>query len=100
MSGSVRYEKNWLRKERSAQEKRPKNHIRKVHTGRVGSSVLVTVSLTSSMGEISSSLRSRFFSRSVVAAAVVVVRYGVSSCNVPMVSVRYLKMMVSWGGVL
>ncbi|KAL5855131.1 hypothetical protein ACOSQ4_004933 [Xanthoceras sorbifolium] len=53
--GSVLYEKNWLRNDSRAHETRPKNHIRNVHTGRVGSSVLVTVSRTSSTGESSSS---------------------------------------------
>ncbi|GLT62167.1 hypothetical protein SLA2020_348240 [Shorea laevis] len=51
MRGSVQYVKNWLRKERRAHESRPKAHIRKVHTGRVGSSVLDTVSQTYSTGE-------------------------------------------------
>jgi hypothetical protein len=55
MMGSVRYAKNWLRKERRAHESKPKVHIRKVHTGWVGSSVLDTVSRTSSMGDSSSS---------------------------------------------
>lgn len=55
MRGSVRYAKNWLRKERRAHESRPKVHIRKVHTGRVGSSVLDTVSRTCSTGESLSS---------------------------------------------
>jgi len=40
---------------------RPKNHIRNVHTGWVGSSVFVTVKRTSSMGEISSSSSSSCF---------------------------------------
>jgi len=39
---------------------RPKNHIRNVHTGSVGSSVFLTVKRTSSMGEISSSSSSSF----------------------------------------
>jgi hypothetical protein len=55
MRGSVWYAKNWLRKERRAHESRPKVHIRKVHTGRVGSSVLDTVSQTCSTRESSSS---------------------------------------------
>lgn len=55
MSGSVRYAKNWLRKERRAHERRPRNHMRKVHTGSVGSSVFFTVNRTSSIGDSSSS---------------------------------------------
>lgn len=54
-SGSVRKEKNWLKKDNRAHEIKPKNHILNVHTGSVGSSVFVTVSRTSSMGETSSS---------------------------------------------
>lgn len=54
-SGSVRYEKNWLRKERREHEIRPKNHILNVQTGSVGSSVFVTVKRTSSIGDVSSS---------------------------------------------
>ncbi|PON73570.1 hypothetical protein PanWU01x14_057520, partial [Parasponia andersonii] len=53
--GSVRYQKNWLRKESRAHESVPKNHIRKVNTGRVGSSVVGTVRATCSTGEFSSS---------------------------------------------
>lgn len=37
------------------QEIKPKTHIRKVHTGRVGSSVVGTVKRTCSIGDISSS---------------------------------------------
>lgn len=51
--GSVRYQKNWLRKERRTQERVPRNHIRKVSTGREGSSVVGTVSATSRIGEFS-----------------------------------------------
>lgn len=39
----------------SAQDSTPRNHMRKVHTGRVGSSVFVTVRRTCSIGEMSSS---------------------------------------------
>ncbi|PON59619.1 hypothetical protein PanWU01x14_158310, partial [Parasponia andersonii] len=56
--GSVRYMKKVLRKERRTQEARTRAHIRKVHTGRVGSSWLDTVSRTSSIGETSSSVHS------------------------------------------
>lgn len=42
-----------LRNERRAQEARPSVHIRKVHTGRVGSSSFETVKRTSSTGETS-----------------------------------------------
>lgn len=42
-----------LRNERRAQEARPSVHIRKVHTGRVGSSSFETVKQTSSTGETS-----------------------------------------------
>ena len=52
-NGSVRYKKKALRNERRAQEVTPKVNTRKVHTGRVGSSVLETVSRTS-IGESSS----------------------------------------------
>lgn len=55
ISGSVRQAKNWFRNERSEHESRPRNHIRKVQTGRVESSVFVTVSRTSSIGDTSSS---------------------------------------------
>lgn len=44
-----------LRNERSTHEINPKDHIRNVQTGRVGSSSLETVSRTSSIGETSSS---------------------------------------------
>lgn len=46
-----------LRKERRTHERRPRAHIRKVHTGRVGSSSFETVKRTSSTGETSSSGR-------------------------------------------
>ena len=55
MSGSVRYAKNWLRKDKREHETSPRNHIRNVQTGWVGSSVLDTVSRTSSIGDTSSS---------------------------------------------
>lgn len=44
-----------MRKESSAHENRPRNHMRKVHTGSDVSSVLGTVSRTCSTGESSSS---------------------------------------------
>lgn len=69
MSGSVLYAKNWLRNDRRPHDIRPRNHIRNVHTGRVGSSVLATVSRTSSIGETSS-----FWSLAVVSSLVVVER--------------------------
>lgn len=53
--GSLRYQKNWLRKERRTQERVPRNHIRKVRTGREGSSVVGTVRATCGIGEFSSS---------------------------------------------
>jgi hypothetical protein len=53
--GSLRYAKNWLTKERSAQEMKPIVHIRNVHTGSVESSVVGTVSRTCSTGDTSSS---------------------------------------------
>lgn len=52
--GSLRYQKNWLRKERRTQERVPRNHIRKVRTGREGSSVVGTVRATWGIGEFSS----------------------------------------------
>ena len=58
--GSLRYQKNWFRKERRAQESVPKNHIRKVNTGRLVSSVVGTVRATCSTGEFSSSLTTSF----------------------------------------
>jgi len=54
VSGSVRYQKNWLRKERRMHERAPNTHIRKVRTGRDGSSVVGTVRATCGMGEFSS----------------------------------------------
>jgi hypothetical protein len=55
MIGSVRYEKNWLRKLMSTQDSSPSAHIRNVHTGSVGSSPVGTVSRTSSIEDASSS---------------------------------------------
>lgn len=52
--GSVRYMKKVLRKERRTQETSPNDHIRNVHTGRLGSSSFETVRRTSSIGETSS----------------------------------------------
>lgn len=49
-----------MRNERRAHERRPRNHILKVHTGRVGSSVLVTVRRTCSTGDTSSSSASEY----------------------------------------
>lgn len=63
-SGSVRYAKNWLRKERVQHERMPSNHIRKVHTGREGSSVIGTVRRTSSIGDSSASRSVKCFSGS------------------------------------
>jgi len=54
-SGSVRYEKNWLRKLMSAHDSSPMLHIRNVHTGSDESSVVGTVSRTCSIGDVSSS---------------------------------------------
>ena len=82
MSGSVLYAKNWSRNERSAHENKPMNHILKVHTGRLGSSVLVTVSRTSSMGESSSS------SPSVALMDLSAVEWGVCASKVPMLRGR------------
>lgn len=53
--GCVRYAKKVLRKERRTHDTTPKNHMRKVKTGRVGSSTFDTVRRTSSIGEMSSS---------------------------------------------
>lgn len=47
-----------LRKENRTQESKPRNHIRKVHTGRVESSLLDTVKRTSSTGDCSFSVAS------------------------------------------
>lgn len=76
MSGSVRYEKNWLRNDRVTQDKTPKNHILKVHTGRDRSSLLVTVSRTSSIGDSSSS--------SILLSVVALLVSGASGSKVPM----------------
>lgn len=54
VKGSVRYQKNWLRKDKRTQERVPKTHIRKVTTGRDGSSAVDTVVATCLMGEFSS----------------------------------------------
>lgn len=51
--GSLRYQKNWLRKERRTQAKAPRIHVRNVTVGRAGSSVVGTVSATCSTGEFS-----------------------------------------------
>lgn len=51
-SGSFRYQKNWLRKDRRMQDIIPRNHVRKVSTGDDGSSVIGTVSATCSTGEL------------------------------------------------
>ena len=55
VSGSVLYQKNWFRNERSTHETVPRTHIRKVSTGREGSSVVGTVRATCLIGEFSSS---------------------------------------------
>uniref|UniRef100_A0A2P2IVI1 Uncharacterized protein n=1 Tax=Rhizophora mucronata TaxID=61149 RepID=A0A2P2IVI1_RHIMU len=52
--GSVRYQKNWLRKDNRTQEMVPKNHILNVRTGKEGSSVVGTVRATCLIGEPSS----------------------------------------------
>ena len=52
--GSVLYQKNWFRNDRSTQDTVPRTHIRKVSTGREGSSVVGTVSATCFTGEFSS----------------------------------------------
>ncbi|KAJ8620524.1 hypothetical protein MRB53_029053 [Persea americana] len=44
MKGSVREAKNWLRKERSARDISPKNHMLNVYTGRLGTSKFVATS--------------------------------------------------------
>lgn len=54
-SGSLRYQKNWFRKESTTQERLPSTHIRNVRTGREGSSVVDTVIATCFIGEFSSS---------------------------------------------
>lgn len=51
--GSRRYQKNWLRKERRAQEIVPSVRVRKVKVGREESSVVGTVRATCSIGEFS-----------------------------------------------
>ena len=43
MRGLVRQAKNWLRKERSAHDIGPKNHMLNIHTGRLGSSKFNTM---------------------------------------------------------
>lgn len=54
VNGSVRYQKNWLRKDRRIHERAPKTHIRNVRTGSDGSSVIGTVRATCLIGEFSS----------------------------------------------
>lgn len=51
VSGSDRYEKNWLRKARIAHDKIPNVHIRNVYTGVDGSSRVETVRATCSIGD-------------------------------------------------
>ncbi|CAI0408849.1 unnamed protein product [Linum tenue] len=55
VSGSVRYQKNWLRNDSTTHDSVPRTHIRKVSTGRVGSSVVGTVIATCFTGEFSTS---------------------------------------------
>uniref|UniRef100_A0A0E0L770 Uncharacterized protein n=1 Tax=Oryza punctata TaxID=4537 RepID=A0A0E0L770_ORYPU len=55
VSGSFRYQKNWLRKESTAHDAVPSTHILNVSTGVSGSSLTGTVSATCSTGEFSSS---------------------------------------------
>lgn len=55
VSGSVLYQKNWLRNDKTMQERVPKTHMRNVRTCSEGSSVVGTVSATCRMGEFSSS---------------------------------------------
>lgn len=52
-SGSLRYQKNWFRKERMTHDTVPRTHIRKVSTGMDGSSPTGTVRATCSTGELS-----------------------------------------------
>ncbi|GER45953.1 LPXTG-motif cell wall anchor domain protein [Striga asiatica] len=60
--GFWRYAKNWFTDASRTHEVSPRNHVRKVSTGRVGSSVGGTVSRTSSIGwYFSSSPASAFF---------------------------------------
>ena len=54
-SGSLRYQKNWFKKDRSAQDAMPRIHMRKVSAGMDGSSSTGTVMATCSMGEFSTS---------------------------------------------
>uniref|UniRef100_A0A0E0DW16 Uncharacterized protein n=1 Tax=Oryza meridionalis TaxID=40149 RepID=A0A0E0DW16_9ORYZ len=48
VSGSLRYQKNWLRKESTAHDAVPSTHILNVSTGVSGSSLTGTVSVTCS----------------------------------------------------
>lgn len=52
-SGSRRYQKNWFRNESRMHDIIPSTHVRKVITGKLGSSVTGTVSATCSIGEFS-----------------------------------------------
>ena len=53
MRGSLRYQKNWLRKERRPHARVPRIHVRNVKLGREVSSVIGTVKATCSIGEFS-----------------------------------------------
>ena len=57
--GSLRYPKNWLRKESRTHAMVPSVHILNVTVGREGSSVTGTVRATCSMGEFSPSPENR-----------------------------------------
>ena len=51
--GSLRYQKNWFRKERSTHARIPRIHVRKVKLGSEGSSLIKTVRAICSIGEFS-----------------------------------------------
>ena len=53
MRGSLRYQKNWLRKERRPHARVPRIHVRNVKLGREVSSVIGTVRATCLIGEFS-----------------------------------------------
>ena len=57
MRGSLRYQKNWLRKERRPHARVPRIHVRNVKLGREVSSVIGTVRATCSIREFSMSER-------------------------------------------
>ena len=53
MRSSLRYQKNWLRKERRPHARVPRIHVRNVKLGREVSSVIGIVRATCSIGEFS-----------------------------------------------